>query len=92
MKAYYAMLHDLGNFLNDNYFFWGGQVRCSNRIYFDVDGNIDYYLFNFEEGLTETKQNQFKELLTQFIANFEFDLKPEKQFAQCSPVNYRNPL
>lgn len=92
VAAYYGMLKELGNFLNENDFFWGGSVRCNNRIYFAADGRVDYYLYDFDGHLPDAKQSQFKELLGQFIKDFEFGIKGEAPFAQCSPVNYRDPL
>lgn len=92
VKAYYAMLRDLGHHLNEHNFYWGGQVRCYNRIYFAADGSVDYYLFDFDANISESRQKQFKELLSQFIVSYKFEMNGKKQFAQCSPVNYRDPL
>lgn len=92
IKAYYGMLRDLSTFLNENDYHWGDQVKCFNRIYFDANGTVDYYLYDFETDLSPDKQDKFKELLNQFIINYKFSLSGEKQFAQCSPVNYRDPL
>ncbi|MEQ8473368.1 MAG: hypothetical protein RIC35_19380 [Marinoscillum sp.] len=93
IKAYYAMLHDLNAYLNQNDFRWGGQTRCFNRIYFDESGEIDYFLFNFQEGeLAAEKQDEFAVLLNEFIGEFKFSLSKNVKFAQCSPVNFRDIL
>lgn len=93
IKAYYAMLHDLNAYLNQNDFRWGGQTRCFNRIYFDETGEIDYFLFNFEEGeLDADRQEEFAQLLSEFIVEYKFSLSKNVKFAQCSPVNYRDIL
>mgnify|MGYP006955599171 FL=1 len=93
IQAYYSMLHELSTYLNQNEFKWGGQTRCFNRIYFAEDGSIDYFLYNFKEGeIAEDRLTQFSTLLGQFIKDYKFALSKDVKFAQCSPVNYRDPI
>ncbi|WP_421875506.1 hypothetical protein [Marinoscillum sp.] len=93
IQAYYAMLHELSTYLNQNDFKWGGQTRCFNRIYFAEDGSIDFFLYKFKEGeITAEQQSQFATLLGQFIQSYKFALSKDVKFAQCSPVNYRDPI
>lgn len=92
-EAYIKLLQDFGIFLNENNFRWEKPTRCFNRIYFNSDGTIDYFLFNFlsktaEEKLSEEKQNEFKHLLNRFIQDYTFSLTAETKFAQCSPTTY----
>ena len=53
-QAYVKLLQDFGKFLSENNFKWEKPTRCFNRIYFNSDGTIDYFLFNFL-GKTEDK-------------------------------------
>jgi len=90
--GYKKMLQDLGNFLSTNNFYWDKPTRCYNRIYFSSNGTIDYFLFNFvgntEDKPTNEKEIEFQRLLNIFISDYQFLLKADVKFAQCSPVTY----
>jgi len=89
IKAYQQLLQDFGSFLKTNHFLWDNPTRGFNRIYFDKNGKIDYFLYNFPPGqLTNEQEVRFKELLNNFITNYRFTLTAEVGFAQCSPVTY----
>lgn len=91
-QAYIKLLQDFGNFLSKNNFKWEKPTKCYNRIYFNSDGSIDYFIFNFL-GKTEVKpaesvQIEFQRLLTIFIQEYRFSLTSKTKFAQCSPTTY----
>ncbi len=95
-QAYVKMLQDLGKFLLENNFKWEKPTRCFQRIYFKPDGTVDYFLYNFlnknvkpEDQLSEVKQAEFDRLLNLFIENYQFAVKANVKFAQCSPATYR---
>lgn len=89
VEAYGKLLADLSDFLKENNFFWGKTTRCFNRIYFNKDGRIDYFLFNFNPGqLSRKKEKQFERLVGLFILHYQFPMTCETRFAQCSPVKY----
>ena len=56
-QSYIKLLKDLGRFLSENKFNWENPTRCFNRIYFNSDGSIDYFLFNFL-GTSEDKPSE----------------------------------
>lgn len=92
-KAYIKLLQDLGKHLSDNNFHWDKPTRCFNRIYFNPDGTIEYFLFNFigksiEERPSDEQQEMFKKLLNDFIKHYKIDMKADTKFAQCSPTTY----
>lgn len=91
-QSYIKLLQDLGDFLSENDFHWKEPTRCFNRIYFDSDGTIDYFLFNFlgkpEDIPSAERQKEFERLLNTFIEDYQFPLSAEKKFAQCSPTTY----
>lgn len=90
-RAYHSLLQELSEYLKKNNFTWGKEVRSFNRIYINRNGEIDYFLFNFREGeIEELKEQHFKKLLTKFVENYTFPLASEVNFAQCSPVKYRD--
>lgn len=89
-KAYIAMLTDLATFLKKHDFKWAETVHCFNRVYFNSDGRIDYFLYNFRGSITPEKQAGFKQLLNEFIATYQFGMKNKVKFVQCSPVTYQD--
>ncbi|KXK39069.1 MAG: hypothetical protein UZ09_BCD002001108 [Bacteroidetes bacterium OLB9] len=91
-QEYIKLLQDFGKFLSTNNFVWDKPTRCFNRIYFNTDGTIDYFLFNFlgktEDKPDEEKQKEFQRLLNLFIKDYKFSLTSKAKFAQCSPTTY----
>ncbi len=91
-QAYIKLLQDFGKFLSDNNFKWEKPTKCFNRIYFNPNGTIDYFLFNFlgkpEDKPAENTEKEFIRLLNDFISDYKFSLTAKKQFAQCSPTTY----
>lgn len=92
-KAYITLFKDFGKFLKTHNFKWDKPTRCFNKIYFNTDGHIDYFLFNFlgktvEDKPTEEKQKEFQYLLNLFIKDYKFPLTTKTKFAQCSPTIY----
>lgn len=93
-KAYVKLLQDFGKYLHDNNFTWDKPTRCFNRIYFNSNGTIDYFLFNFlgktkEGNPSEVQTEEFQKLLNNFIKDYKFELKADSKFAQCSPTTYK---
>jgi hypothetical protein len=89
--AYKTMLFDLNSYLNKNGFSWDKPTRIFNRIYFQSDGSIDYYLVNLENtGISDEKAKQFIPLLNKFVAFYKIKITASTKFAQCSPVLYQN--
>lgn len=94
-EAYTRLLQDFGKFLTTNNFKWDKPTRCFNRIYFNSDGTIDYFLYNFltkdvkpEDQLSLDKQTEFNRLLNLFIKDYKISLTATTKFAQCSPSTY----
>lgn len=91
-QAYGKLLQDFGKFLSENNFKWEKPTKCFNRIYFNSDGTIDYFLFNFlgkaEDKPSEYIVKEFQRLLNAFIADYQFSVTSKSKFAQCSPTTY----
>lgn len=88
-EAYRSLLQSLGDFLSKNNFDWEEKTSGFNRIYFDTDGSIDYFVYSFKgTPLTEKQIARFDELLNLFIQDYRFPLQADEKFAQCSPVTY----
>lgn len=90
-KAYTDMLNNLAVYLNKHDFVWDKPTRIFNRIYFEPDGSVSYYLVNLQNsGLTASRQKQFTKLLNSFIQEYKIKITGNSRFAQCSPVMYQN--
>ena len=90
-KAYQSLIYDLSKFLNESNFKWGKTTRCFNRIYFNKNGKIDYFLYNFPDGeITDEKEKEFSRLLNIFVKKKKIQLKAKEKFAQCSPIKYND--
>lgn len=90
--AYSQLRLDLAAFLKEHNFFWEKQTRCFNRVYFNKDGKIDYFLYNCTDKdgnkPNEVRQNEFKRLLNLFIQDYQFPMKADVKFVQCGGSNY----
>lgn len=90
INGYIGLLQDLGEFLYKNDFKWEKSTKGFNRIYFNASGKIDYFIYSFRpEQLTPEQEKRFGELLSLFIAGYQFPLSASQGFAQCSPVTYQ---
>lgn len=90
-ESYSKLLQDFGKFLTANNFKWEKPTRSFNRIYFNSDGTIDYFLYNFQtttDQLSQEKQTEFNRLLNLFIKDYKISLTAKTKFAQCSPTTY----
>ena len=89
IAAYQKLLQDLGKFLKANNFLWEKPTKGFNKIYFNKEGKIDHFLYNFRpDQLTAEQEKRFDELLNKFIVDYRFPLTAKSKFAQCSPVTY----
>jgi hypothetical protein len=89
IESYYQMLRDFGKFLGSNDFKWETTTKCFNRIYFNKDGKVDYFLYNFNSEISEEMKIRFDELLNEFIKDYQFPMSADVPFSQCSPVTYK---
>lgn len=91
-QSYTRLLKDLGNYLSKNNFKWEKKTPCFNKVYFNNDGAIDYFLFFFrgneEDKPSEAKQKEFQRLLNLFIKDYKFSLKANTKFTQCGGAVY----
>ncbi len=89
-ESYFEMLQKLGKFLKSHEFVWEKPTKGFNRIYFNKDGSIDYFIYSFRpDQITLEQEKQFEQLLSEFIKDYRFPMTAEVGFAQCSPVTYR---
>jgi len=91
-QEYVKLLESLGDYLETHKFVWTKPIACFNRIYFDMNGAIDYYIYSFrgkpEDMLSPEQELEFNRLLNEFIQEYKVDLKADRPFAQCSPSTF----
>ncbi len=88
--SYQKFLRGLGKYLHENHFEWGKETKCWNRIYFNADGRVDYYLFDFKTDVRDEKTERFKELFKSYASRHKIDISAPVKFAQCGHVTFRD--
>jgi len=92
IKLYQEYLGELGQYLSDQGFKWERPRWCFNKIYFNEEGRVDFFLYNFRPGeITDEMVVEFQKHLENFVKDSEFPTKPNSAFSQCSPVTYVDP-
>lgn len=89
--AWVSLLQDLAQHLAGNDFLWGKPTWCFNKVYFNKDGKIDKFLFNFRKAVVDKeKQETFATLLTGFAKDYKLkiDSPADSNFSQCGPATY----
>ena|SRR5581483_9378025 len=88
MVGYKDFLQKLSGYLYKHDFKCGtAGMGYFNRIYFEPNGKIDYYLYKFMPGTIDSvREQKFKSLANEFIKEYQFPLTANKKFAQCSHV------
>lgn len=88
-EIYTKMLQGFGKHLTENNFIWEKPTNGFNRIYFNENGKVDYYLYSFRPGqISKEKEMEFEKLLKEYFNTYQFPLPTKEKFAQCSPVTY----
>ena len=94
-KAWEKMIIDVSSYLTKK-----KEMRDSNidinifqRVYFNKDGKIDYYLYTIRN-LNELTENEeqvqlFIDLLNEFVRDFQFSLSADKGFSQCGSAIFQ---
>jgi hypothetical protein len=87
-KAYNDFLQEFGNYLRSQKFYWAQPAKGWNRLFFAPGGTVDYYLFSFENEMSDERIFRFKELFSTFAATHKIGITASTGFAQCSHVTY----
>ena len=88
IHAYCNFLQDFGKYLKKNNFKWDAPAKGKDRIYFNADGYVDYFLFNFKTEISDEKLIKFKQLLLEFVKTHKIGISAPERFAQCSPFTF----
>ncbi|WP_417353249.1 hypothetical protein [Flavobacterium alkalisoli] len=88
IEAYQNFLKGLGDYLVKNNFKWEETTKGFNRIYMDITGKVEYYLYDFKTDITQEKEKEFNRLLNGYIKRINFEITAPVKFAQCSPFTF----
>ena len=90
--AYSKLIIDLSEFLSMHHFVWENPVKCCSKIYFNSNGTIDYFLYDFpdlpEKKLPAGKDGEFNSLIKAFIKDYKFAIDIKEKFGQCSTATF----
>ncbi len=91
LNAWYKMISDVSSFLVKNKEMLNININTFQRVYFNKDGKIDYYLFNIRnlDELTEGEVQLFTDLLNEFVKDYQFPLSADKGFSQCGSAKFQ---
>ncbi|MDY2586817.1 hypothetical protein [Winogradskyella aquimaris] len=82
------------SFLKEEDFSWevpDSTISIYNRIYFDKNGRVNYYVFNINNpSISELKKEEFKNTLSKFSKEVHIELRRDEEFAQCGKTKYFN--
>jgi len=88
--AYSRFLGNFGAYLRMNGFKWGQPTRCWNKIYFQADGTVRYYLFDFKTEIGAERLKRYKELFKAYASINKIGISASVNFAHCSSVTYQD--
>ena len=66
------------------------EVQIFQRVYFNKDGKVDYYIYKIRNAdqLSEEECQKIDDLLNEFIKDYQFSLSADKGFVQCGTAKY----
>lgn len=81
-------------YLKESNFDWNSDeesIRINNRIYFEKDGSVNYYVYKIENStISEQTKQEFHSVLERFVSENKINFTKDKVFAQCGMVEYTN--
>jgi hypothetical protein len=90
-NAWTTLLSDFAAQLSGAGYQWGKKTGCFCRVYFNSDGTIHTFLYNFKNGSVDPeKEKFFHRELTSFIQDYalKVDQPAPSAFSQCGPVTF----
>lgn len=78
---------EISSYLKEAQFQWeaaDSSISIVNKIYFDKDGRVEYYVFRITNpSVSAKKKAEFTQIILDFSKNVKIDLIREEQFSQC---------
>lgn len=93
-KSWSEFHKNVSQFIKEENFKWevpDSTITIQNRIYFDKNGTIDYYLFKIKNpSISAEKRAEYEKVLQKFSKKVKLDLNREEKYAQCGNIKYMN--
>ena len=84
-EAWVAFIAELMKFFGSEGLVWGKATPLHMRVYFQPDGNIDHWFYNFldKESVPLEKQKRFESLVKKFMKDHKINISTDRKFSQC---------
>ncbi|HEY6161027.1 MAG TPA: hypothetical protein VI112_07385 [Bacteroidia bacterium] len=91
-KAWAGFYEELMNYFSKSGLKWDKPTYCFNKIYFDADGNVQYWFFNFmkEDNIPADVQAKYLQGIKEFSKTHQIKIKAGTKFSQCASVTFVN--
>lgn len=92
ISSYRDFLKAMGMYLRKSAFEWEEPLRLFNRFYFNPQGEVAYYVYNFQgpsARIAEKDRDKFEEVISAFFKTHTLGIKASRPYAQCSPVTFQ---
>src|ERR1051326_3027290 len=91
-KAWGGFYEELMNYFSKSGLKWEKPTYCFNKIYFDADGNVQYWFFNFmkEDNIPADVQAKYLQGIKDFSKTHQIKIKAGTKFSQCASVTFVN--
>jgi hypothetical protein len=93
-NQYYLLIKKFANFILKNDLILKAPIKLKHSIYFNYDGTIDYFLYEFEKidgkiALNESEQKKFNKLLNEYLAEYQTTLISKQLHRFSNSVTFR---
>lgn len=93
MQSWTDIHVELNKFLQKEQFDWGTdaeRIKIFNKIYFQKDGQVKYYVYGVYADVSPEKVSAFGELAKEFFTDQKISLTRDVDFAQCGKASLLN--
>lgn len=91
-SAWLSFYKSLMKYLNNHGLEWESPTWCHMKIYFKPNGEIHHWFYNFKtsDNIPESTQDEFENLIKQYMQSHKVEIKSDSKFSQCSGVTFIN--
>ena len=86
--AFSEFIENVNKYLVNHGVKLGWPIHCINLVYCNSSGKIDYYVYIFEGIIGTEIELKFKNLISEFISNYKFQVVASENFYFIKPVDY----
>jgi hypothetical protein len=88
IDAWTKMFQALKDTLVKENFTWVSPTTAFNRVCFQKNGSIDYFLYKFKTDIDPSKVMEFNAILNRFIKTYRFPKTKNKNFFYTGNIDY----